>query len=487
MGRRRTPRGAGPAPTKVAFYIRVSALKGRGGDDFHSPEVQLSNLEQFVAPFNLTVVDAIHDIDVSGRSFSRDGVERIRELVEAGDIDAVAVDNITRFGRNVLESLQFIAWLRERGVALFSTKEQIDTTPAGQFMLVQFLAIAQLQSDQIGQAWADLIARRAELGIQHGTATIGYLKVNKRLVVDPVMGPAMTQAFARYARGWTISDITQGLNRVRDRRVDRRTVKAAFRKDVYRGKVVLHGRIIRDGLHEPLVDDATWELVQARLERDRTTPPRTLAVSHSLVGMVLCDTCSRTLKRNDEYQKTGKKVPRVCCSYAYKLYAPHQCVGIGNPRLDLIEAEALQQVTDYLVELQSTHQVQLLASARQVVAGDDVKRWRRELGEAQAALGRAAAGWARNLLTDAEYAAAVTELRADEQRLHRQLGDARSVVAGPVSAADVAATLAVLEAWPESTVSQRNRLLREIVREVRVRPAGYVKEPVPDRVRVVPW
>lgn len=487
MARRRTGPGAAPAPTKIVFYVRVSALMGRSGDDFHSPEMQTDALTRHVEPLGMTVVGTIQDIDVTGQTFTRDGLDQLRAMVEDRQVDAVGLYDLSRLGRDVMESLTFIRWLRDRGVTVLSTKEQIDDSPAGQFMLTQFLALAQLRGDQIGQQWRELIARRADQGIQHGTAPIGYRKVDKRLVVDPVVGPAVTDAFTRYAQGWTISDITQGLNRVRDRRADRRVLKAMFRNEVYRGKVVLHGQVVRDGLHERLVDDETWEQVQARLERDRSTPPQTLAVSHALVGLIRCAVCERSLKRNDEYRKSGDRIARVCCSYAYKMYAPHHCPGIGNPRLDLIEDDTLRQARAYLQQLRTDDAARVEALARRARAHVDEKALRRQLAGVTTALGKLAAKWARDQLTNAEHSAAAAELRAEERDLQQRLGQLAPASAAPAPAEMIAAAETLLELWPAATIPERNMMLRKVVREVHVRAGSYRGEPVEERVRAHFW
>jgi site-specific DNA recombinase len=487
MTRRRPPRTA--AQNRIVLYIRVSALMGRieGSSEFHSPELQRDAITRHVEPLGMKVVGEICDIDVSGRKFAREGLDELRALVETKKVDVVGLYNLSRLGRNVLESLAFIAWLRKNGVTVISSKEQIDDTPAGQFMLNQFLAIAQLQSDQIAQGWTDLIERRAQLGIQHGSApAIGYLRVNKQLVVDPIVGPAVTEAFRCYADGWTISDITQALNKVRDRRVDRRTLKQMFRNPVYIGKVHLHKQVIGDGQHPALVDLDTWQQVHERLERDRRTPPRTLAVSHSLVGILHCDLCARTLKRNDEYQKSGRVVPRVYCQFSHKMYRPHHCTGVGVPRLDLIEAEALRQLAEHIRRLKADHRAREVAEARKAKAGTDKARLQKQLDEARAALGRLAALLARGQITDQEHAAAVVDLRAAEHDLTEKLATARAVTVAPTSTAAVVAAEAIFAEWGDATVPERNVLLRKVLRDVRVRPAAHKDEPVAARVKTIP-
>lgn len=475
-------------PQRVVLYIRVSALMGRGGDDFHSPDVQHTALTRHVAPLGMKVVGEIRDIDVPGRTFIRDGIDTLRGMVDAGQVDAVGLYDLSRLGRNVQESLTFIAWLRERGVTVVSTKEQIDDSPTGQFMLTQFLALAQLQGDQIGQRWAEIIEARARAGIQHGsTPPIGYRRVDKRLVKHPSEANAVTLAFARYAAGWTVSNVAQAMTRARGKRTGRRILKQMFANPVYLGKVVLHGEVVADDAHPALVSETTWDAVQDRLERDRRTPPRTLAVSHELVGILFCAHCGLTLKRNDEYQKSGRRVRRVTCNFAYKMYGDTRCEGVGNPALDPILEHVLAELQARGRELRTDQQTWVAARARKARASSDVTLIEQELAEARAALAKLAVAWARNQLTDAEHAAAVKDLRASELELRERIGELKVSAAAPPPAQTADMIAAVLERWPKLTIQERNLVLREFVKRVHVRRFAYPKEPVADRVTVAEW
>src|SRR5687768_2774212 len=134
-------------PLRVVVYIRVSALMGRGGDDFHSPEVQLGAIRRrTIGMREVEVIDC--DIDQTGTTFDRKGIDRVRELAEAGLMDVLAVYNVSRLGRNTLESLKFLNWLADRGVTIISAKQHIDTsTPSGRKHLTDLLAGAQMQSE----------------------------------------------------------------------------------------------------------------------------------------------------------------------------------------------------------------------------------------------------------------------------------------------------------------------------------------------------
>src|SRR5690242_4267650 len=103
-----------PVPDKsgrVVLYARVSALMDRGGDNFHSPTVQVTAMRRITA--GMREVAVIEDLDASGRNFERDGINRIRRMAERGEIDALAVYDVSRLGRNVRESLTFLADLAD--------------------------------------------------------------------------------------------------------------------------------------------------------------------------------------------------------------------------------------------------------------------------------------------------------------------------------------------------------------------------------------
>lgn len=77
-------------PLRVVPYIRVSALMGRGGDDFHSPEVQLRAMRRkTIGMQEVEVIDC--DIDRTGRDFAREGIDRIRVLAQTKAIDRKSV------------------------------------------------------------------------------------------------------------------------------------------------------------------------------------------------------------------------------------------------------------------------------------------------------------------------------------------------------------------------------------------------------------
>lgn len=118
----RRPAAVPDHPRRVVLYARVSALMDRGGDNFHSPTVQVGAMRRVTT--GMVEVAVIEDLDRSGRTFDREGIGRIRAMAERREIDALAVYDVSRLGRNVRESLNVLAELAGLGVTILSACEQ---------------------------------------------------------------------------------------------------------------------------------------------------------------------------------------------------------------------------------------------------------------------------------------------------------------------------------------------------------------------------
>jgi DNA invertase Pin-like site-specific DNA recombinase len=435
--------------------------------------MQLAAIRRATAPAGLQEVEVIEDIDRTGRHFSREGIDRIRRMALARQIDAVAVYDVSRLGRNVRESLTFLAWLADQGVTILSASEQVDTsTPAGRLMLTNMLAIAEYRSDEIGRGWSGTIARRAERGQHHGRP-LGYVKQNKRMVPDPVLGPAMSEVFRRYAAGDPIGDITRYLAAVRGKAMHTANVKTLFRNPVYRGQVVAGDEVL-PGEHEPLVDEVTWRRVQDRLAADAGTPPRHLAPTWSLVGLVTCPAGHKLQRQGD----------RLVCGMGRGDVKGGACAGVGRPLLDRVEAKVLDDVRVYASRLRTDHGGRAARLARLATGRTDRAVLERQVAGARAGMVRLAKNHALSPLPDEVYRQAMAELREAERAAASELARI-GPVGPPVDLVEAAGAVdALLGLWPEMLPAERGKALRSVVSSVVVRPAGRWREPESDRVEV---
>ncbi|MEU8186060.1 recombinase family protein [Micromonospora carbonacea] len=480
MSRRRQLAAVPDRPTRVVLYVRVSALMGRGGDDFHSPDVQTSAMRR--ATTGMREVDVVQDIDVTGRHFVRDGIDRVREMAKAGQIDAIAVYDISRFGRDVLESLLVLRELAESGVTIISACEHIDTsTPAGEMMLINMLNLAQYRAREIGRAWSASIARRAEQGRHHGRPPTGYRRgPDGHLEPDPLLGPLMTQAFHDYAAGTNVRELRRRIQVAAGIVLATTTMKNLLANRTFLG--IVHNRgpaglVETPGAHPPLVDEETFARVQARIAADRQVHPRIHEPRYSLSGIGRCDVC-----KGNTNIRPHRRGPVAFCRGKYELTSP--CSGCGSMLLVSVESALLEQVRARVELLRGDVTARKAHLARATRAGIDAEVLQREIDATRRAMARTTQRWAREQLDDRTYEDTMVELRAAEAQLVQNLAGTRAVVETAAPELVVSLGEKLLALWPEMNGAQRNRALRQVLVTVTLRPSTRYRQPAEERVDV---
>ncbi len=103
----------------------------------------------------------------SGRSMDRPGLQGLLAYARRGD--TLAVVRLDRLGRSLAELLATVTMLKERGIALLSLEEKIDTSSAaGELIFHVFGAIAHFERRLIAERTKDGIAAARARGKRPG-------------------------------------------------------------------------------------------------------------------------------------------------------------------------------------------------------------------------------------------------------------------------------------------------------------------------------
>jgi DNA invertase Pin-like site-specific DNA recombinase len=104
---------------------------------------------------------------ISGKTFTRPGLTSLLDHLRPGD--TLAVVRLDRLGRSLRELLEVIETLKQRGVALLSLEEKLDTSSAaGELVFHVFGAIAQFERRLIAERTRDGIANARAKGRRPG-------------------------------------------------------------------------------------------------------------------------------------------------------------------------------------------------------------------------------------------------------------------------------------------------------------------------------
>ena len=203
---------------RIIGYGRVSDVAGREGDRFHSPEDQRKRVKAFVKARGHKLVDWVEDLDESGGTLDRPGLQRVLERLEAGEADALAVAYLSRLTRNTVQGLELVTRLNAAGRDVLVADLDLDTsTPVGRAVLTVLLAFAQLELEQRRDSFATAQRNALERGIYPGSTSIGYMRdEGGRMIPNPAQ-----------PRPFVVS--TNGVSRATPGRRSRRCSTASYR------------------------------------------------------------------------------------------------------------------------------------------------------------------------------------------------------------------------------------------------------------------
>ena len=110
---------------------------------------------------------------MSGKDTNRPQLKAMLDYVREGDV--VVVSDFSRLARSTTDMLQIVKELTDKGVALISIKEKVDTdTPQGRFMLTIFAALAELERETILQRQHEGISIAKKQGKYKGRKPLSF-------------------------------------------------------------------------------------------------------------------------------------------------------------------------------------------------------------------------------------------------------------------------------------------------------------------------
>lgn len=405
-------------PLPVDAYVRVSRVGGR--EHFISPEEQERSARAFAKSHGLEVGEVLTDLDRSGGTLARPGLQRALERVRAGESGGIVVAWLDRLSRDSEQGHRLLREIDEAGGRVYAPEAPADaTTPEGELQVGMFLLVAQYQRKRARAGFARARERSIANGIPvNRDAPVGYTRgvdlerrphdVDGRgYVLDRTTSPVVREVFERRAAGAGPTELGELLERHGVRTSQgattwsRQAVKALVASRTYLGEL-RSGDYVNTAAHEPLVDEPTWLAAQTPIPAQaRRRPPS----EYLLAGVLRCAGCGYAMQgtRNGR----GQRVYR--CN---RRHAGGVCPAPARSRADVVEAAVLEKVRGMAFVERVAPDVDLAPLAAAYEAAD--RRLEQVLApDMQDALGE---GWA----------AVVKERRLEREEAGRALGEARA-------------------------------------------------------------
>lgn len=96
--------------------------------------------------------------------------------------------------------------------------------------------------------------------------------------------------------------------------------------------------LICEGLHEPIIDNDTWEIVQSKRNQRAPKVKHSTSIQNVLTGIVFCEKCGKSMQRRP-YNKADKPATLMCPN--------HKCDNISS-KLYIVEDKLLEALKIWL-------------------------------------------------------------------------------------------------------------------------------------------
>jgi len=271
-------------PLRCAIYTRKSSEEGLE-QSFNSLHAQREACAAYVASQAgegwVLLPHEYDDGGFSGGSMERPGVQALLAAIRRGEVDIVVVYKVDRLTRSLADFARIVELFDQHLVSFVSVTQAFNTTTSmGRLTLNVLLSFAQFEREVTGERIRDKIAASKAKGMwMGGRPPLGYDGVDRKLVINEAEANVVRHIFARYLELGSVVALAPDLETrgIRSKRwVKRDGVEAGgallargalyhlLANPVYRG-AIRHGVKLYPEAHSPIIDEATWEAVQARL------------------------------------------------------------------------------------------------------------------------------------------------------------------------------------------------------------------------------
>ena len=263
-------------PTKrCAIYTRKSTHEGLE-QAFNSLHAQRAACEAYVLSqvgegwkcLAQTSDDGGH----SGATMDRPGLGRLLGDIEAGLVDIVVVYKVDRLTRSLGDFARIIERLDKGSVSFVSVTQSFNTTSSmGKLTLNVLLSFAQFERDVTSERIRDKIQASKARGLwMGGTCPMGYRPSStgdRTLVVETTEADTVRMIFRRLLELGSVGAAQKALNLEGVRthagfRWSRGALQHLLTNPTYTG-LIRHREKLHPGRHEAIIDQATFDAVQA--------------------------------------------------------------------------------------------------------------------------------------------------------------------------------------------------------------------------------
>ena len=338
---------------RVAAYCRVST---DGDEQLGSFESQKLYYEQKIAD-NPEWVNAgiFADEAITGtKTDKRNGFQEMIVRCQNGEIDMILTKSISRFARNTVDTLNYVRMLKDKNIAIFFEKENINTLDMnGELLLTIMSSLAQQEVESLSQnvkIGLQMKMKRGEMVGFNGCFGYDYDPETKTLSVNEDEAQTVRMIYDMYLQGYGTTTIAKRLielgikNKKGEVSWHTHGVMGIIKNEKYKGDILLGKTFTTDPIskrrlanfgeenqyyirdhHEPIVSREIWdEAEKIRKKRAKNKVVETTGNrerytrQYAFSSMCECAYCGHKLTRRTRHSSSIYEKPVWQCMNATK-------------------------------------------------------------------------------------------------------------------------------------------------------------------------
>ncbi len=324
---------------KVASYCRVSTDREDQANSFESQQRYFKEYIDRQPDWEL--YDIYADDGITGTSTKkRAAFNRMMNDAYSGCFRLILTKEVSRFSRNILDTITYTRELRRLGVGVLFMNDGINTLdPDAELRLSIMGSIAQEESRRTSSRvkWGQM--RRMEQGVVFGRSLLGYDVKGGCLSINPEGAEIVKQIFHKYGiekkgtttiahelreagyktlRGseeWSNSHIIKILKNEKyaGDLVQKKTYTPDYLTHMKKYNHGEEAKVVLANHHEPIVERELWELVQSELAKRNRKTGKGHSNRYLFSGKIHCGECGATLVSRIKKRKDGSICKRWGC------------------------------------------------------------------------------------------------------------------------------------------------------------------------------
>jgi DNA invertase Pin-like site-specific DNA recombinase len=461
------------------LYSRLSRDDELGGEST-SITHQKQILENFAIKNGLPNWAHFADDGWSGTRWDRPDFMRMMEEIEAGNVEALVIKDMSRLGRDYLRVGLLMEKLREKNVRLIAVAENIDTEKGEDDFMPFRNIISEWHARDTSKKIKAVFKSNMESGKRcSGSIPYGFIRNNgdtQDLIIDEeaaevvrrifqmVIGGKGVNAIARTLMGEQVPIPSEHWKRIgMEVRAAKysdpygwtpTTVSHIIARPEYKGTVVL-GKTrnvtykgVRKAIKVPpeewhvfenampaIVDAETWENAQ-RLKRTVRKPPKCDLAPNPLTGLLYCADCGAKLSHRRAKNKEGYRENAYCCSRFRGITRLCSLHYISTRAVERLVLNTIRRVSRYATDKQADfiERVRVASTLRHEKAVKENRRQltksRRRHSELNGLIRKLYEGNAEGKIPDKHFERMLTEYDTEQTMLEARIKELQAAIDG---------------------------------------------------------